>query len=460
MTGKDNACKLNFETALMNVDSKKVFDWHKRPGAFEVLSPPWLPVKVISKKGGIANGDSVCLDIPVGPISVRWNLAHDNYIESKQFQDYQIEGPFSSWRHTHRFIGQPAGCLLEDEIEFGLPAAFITEPLLVSTVSNELQRLFRYRSEVLQNLFSKPEQEVKSMNVLVTGSHGLIGSSLTPYLTSLGHKVKRLLRSSADANVDDIVWDQKRLLTPTELQGIDIVIHLAGESIASGRWDESKKKAMQDSRVNSTRLLCESISRLDDAPQAMLCASAIGYYGDGGTKELEETALAGNSFLSHLCQDWENATRAIQERNVRVVNLRFGVVLSPKGGALAQMLPPFKFGAGGNIGSGKQYMSWIAIDDVVNAICHCLNNNTVSGPVNLVAPKPVTNAEFTKAMGRVLNRPTFFPVPEFAARLAFGEMADELLLNSCRVKPTKLINSGYQFLYPDINSALRHILGK
>jgi len=400
------------------------------------------------------------LEIPVGPISIKWNLAHDNYIENKQFQDYQVSGPFSRWRHTHRFIGQPAGCLLEDEIEFGLPASFLTQPLFVNAVTHELQRLFRYRSEVLQNVFSKPDQEVKSMNVLVSGSHGLIGSSLTPYLTSLGHKVKRLLRSSTDASVDDIVWDQKRLLTPNELQGIDAVIHLAGENIASGRWDENKKKALQDSRVNSTKLLCESISRLDSPPNSFLCASAIGYYGEGGTKELEETALSGNSFLSHLCQDWENATKSLQERNVRVVNLRFGVVLSPKSGALARMLPPFKFGAGGNIGNGKQYMSWIALDDVVHAISYCLDNDAVSGPVNFVAPKPVTNAEFTKAMGRVLNRPTFFPVPEFAARLAFGEMADELLLNSCRVKPTKLINSGYQFLYPDIDSALRHVLGK
>jgi len=302
------------------------------------------------------------------------------------------------------------------------------------------------------------------MNVLVTGSHGLIGSSLTPYLTALGHKVRRLLRSSADSSADskpdDIVWDQRRLLTPEELAGIDAIIHLAGENIASGRWDENKKKAIRDSRLTSTKLLCESICRLDNPPQVMLCASAIGYYGDGGTKELEETALAGNSFLSQLCQDWEKTTATVQEHKVRVVNLRIGVVLSPKGGALARMLMPFLFGAGGNIGNGKQYMSWIAIDDVVNAIQHCLANSTLSGPVNLVAPKPVTNAEFTKAMGRVLNRPTFFPVPDFAARLAFGEMADELLLASVRVKPTKLINSGYQFLYPDIDSSLRHVLGK
>jgi uncharacterized protein (TIGR01777 family) len=247
---------------------------------------------------------------------------------------------------------------------------------------------------------------------------------------------------------------------PTHLEGLDAVVHLAGENIADGRWTDEKKRRIRESRVQGTRALCEALAQLENKPKVLVCASAIGYYGDRGETLVDENSSAGGGFLSDVCQEWEQATEPARKAGIRVVNLRIGVVLSPKGGALAKMLLPFQMGAGGNLGSGKQYMSFVALDDVVGAIYHALTTESLSGPVNAVAPNPVRNSEFTKALGKVLHRPTIAPVPAFGARLLFGEMADALLLSSTRVAPTRLLESGYKFQCPDIDSALRHVLGQ
>lgn len=297
------------------------------------------------------------------------------------------------------------------------------------------------------------------MKIALSGSRGLVGSALAQLLTSQRHEVIRLVRSK-DSN-GSVFWDPNSDSNDlSQLDGVDAVIHLAGENIASGRWDAQKKNAIRTSRVNGTKSLSAGLAKLKQPPKVLLCASAIGYYGDRGQEELDEKSKGGAGFLSNVCQEWEQATLVAKASGMRVVNLRIGVVLSPKGGALAKMLPPFMFGAGGQIGDGKQYMSWIAIDDVASAINYCLTNENISGPVNLVAPEPVTNSEFTQALGKVLHRPTFCPVPDFAARLAFGEMADALLLASVKVKPRRLQESGYQFLYPSIEPALRHVLNR
>jgi uncharacterized protein (TIGR01777 family) len=248
-------------------------------------------------------------------------------------------------------------------------------------------------------------------------------------------------------------------MPPQVLEGVDAVVHLAGESVV-GRWTADKKRRIYDSRVRGTRVLCEALRQVVKPPKTLVCASAIGYYGNCGERLLLEESRAGQDFLARVCVDWEAAAASAAERGIRVVSLRLGVVLSPSGGALGQMLPPFRLGLGGRLGSGAQYMSWIHLDDVVGAISHVLTTESLHGPVNLVAPRPVSNRAFTKTLGRVLRRPTRFAVPAFAVRLRFGEMADALLLASTRVEPAKLNASGYTFHYPELEGALRHVLAR
>ncbi len=298
------------------------------------------------------------------------------------------------------------------------------------------------------------------MNVLISGSSGLIGSALASFLAAGGHSVGRLVRRAGPSGGAEVFWDpQAGLLDPARLEGFDGVVHLAGDSIAEGRWTEQKKRRLLDSRVKGTRLLSEALSRTQRPPRVMVCASAVGYYGNRGAELLREDSPPGSLFLSRLCREWEEAAEPARRKGIRVVHPRFGVVLSALGGALAKMLFPFRMGLGGRIGSGEQYMSWIAIDDVLGVVLHALTTESLRGPTNAVTPSPVTNSEFTRTLGRVLGRPTVFPMPAFAAHLAFGEMADELLLASARVDPAKLRDSGYRFQYPDLEPALRHLLG-
>lgn len=298
------------------------------------------------------------------------------------------------------------------------------------------------------------------MKVLVTGSSGLVGSALGTFLTTGGHAVVRLVRRRP-AGPSEVPWDPARgEVDRAALEGLDGVVHLAGESIAEGRWSPAKKARLRESRVGTTRLLVDALTGLTRKPGVLVAASAVGCYGDRGDEVMTEKSAPAADFLGQLCQDWEAATKPAAEKGIRVVNLRIGVVLSPAGGALAKMLLPFKMGAGGKIGSGRQYMSWIALDDLVGVVHHALVTGSLSGPVNAVAPEAVTNGQFTKALGRVLSRPTIAPLPAFAARLAFGEMADALLLASTRVAPERLLASGYRFRYPELEGALRHLLGK
>jgi len=298
------------------------------------------------------------------------------------------------------------------------------------------------------------------MNILVTGSSGFVGSAVVFQLSSKGHSVKTLVRRDPK-HPYEIRWNPPQSgPTPEQLQGIDAVIHLAGESIADRRWTETKKKAIKESRMLGTKILADAVSRMPVPPKVMISASAIGYYGNRGTEVLKEDSPAGRGFLPEVCQAWEAATAPAIQKGVRVVQLRFGLILSHKGGALAKMLPPFKMGLGGVIGSGEQVMSWIALEDALGVINYALFGDAIFGAVNAVAPQTVTNAEFTKTLGRILSRPTVLPMPAFAARLAFGEMADALLLCSARVEPAYLIRSKYRFQYPDLEGALRHLLKK
>jgi len=299
------------------------------------------------------------------------------------------------------------------------------------------------------------------MRILITGSTGLIGTALAPVLSRRGHEVIRLVRPSSTSGAGVVHWDPRSgTIDAAALEGLDGVVHLAGENIAAGRWTATQKERIRESRVRGTNLLSESLARLARPPRVWVSASAIGYYGDRGDEIVREESRPGSGFLPEVCIAWEAATKVAEDRGIRVVHLRTGMVLSMVGGGLAKMLPVFRMGAGGVIGNGRQYMSWIALDDVIGAIHHALTTDGLRGPVNTVAPAQVTNREFTKTLGRVLSRPTLFPLPAFAARLALGEMANELLLASQRVEPARLIASGYQFRFPDLEGALRHLLEK
>lgn len=297
------------------------------------------------------------------------------------------------------------------------------------------------------------------MKILVSGSHGLVGKAVSKSLTDDGHEVVRLVRHQPIVGEPEIWWDpsEGRIDAP-RLEGHDAVIHLAGESIASGRWTAEKKRAIRESRVKGTLLLSESLARLSRPPSVFLSASAIGYYGDRGDELLTEQSSPGNDFLATVCVEWEKAAAAAVDKGIRTVHTRFGIILDDDGGALAKMLTPFRMGIGGRVGSGKQWMSWIALEDVVKGLKFLIGETSTRGPVNFVAPNPVTNAEFTKTLGRVLSRPTIFPIPEFGARLAFGEMADALLLSSQRVEAVILKSKGFEFRGPMLEAALRKIL--
>ena len=299
------------------------------------------------------------------------------------------------------------------------------------------------------------------MNIIITGSQGFIANALLPTLVKNGHKIVKLIRTTTNIGKDEFHWDPYAGKLDTNVfDGVDAVIHLAGESIAEGRWTAAKKKRILESRTRPTRLLAETVAVCAHPPKVLICASAIGYYGDRGEEKLVEESSPGSDFLANVCREWEAATAPAAVKGIRVVSLRFGLILSPSGGALAKLLLPFRFGVGGILGSGKQYWGWIAIDDVVGAIHHALVNQSVQGPVNVVAPSAVTNKEFTKVLGKVLSRPTLFPAPAFVLRLALGEMADALLLSSARIEPKKLISTGYTFRYTQLEDALRSLLGK
>lgn len=297
------------------------------------------------------------------------------------------------------------------------------------------------------------------MKVLVSGSSGLIGSALAVALASDGHTVVRLVRAAAGAAEQAVQWDPSTgSLAAVELEGMDAVVHLAGENIASGRWTRVRKERIRNSRVGGTGLLSRALAQLARPPRVLACASAIGYYGSRGEEVLTEESEPGSGFLAGVVQEWEDATAPARESGIRTASLRFGVVLSPSGGALAKMLIPFRAGFGGRIGSGRQYMSWIALDDAVTAVRHVLDNEALEGAVNVVAPNPVTNGEFARALGQALRRPALLPLPAWAARLALGEMAEELLLSSTRVEPRKLLDSGCGFDFPELGDALGHLL--
>jgi uncharacterized protein (TIGR01777 family) len=451
--------KFRRELELEGVTQRQLFDWHARPGAFERLVPPWQDIRVVSTDGHIRDGAVLTMQIRNGPIPVTWEAHHEGYVEGEQFRDVQARGPFRAWAHTHRFEETESGSRLVDDIDFRLPLAPVSEWFGGWLAKREIDRMFEFRHRRTENDLMRHARyaDAKPLTVAITGASGLIGTALSAFLTTGGHTVIPVTRRRSE---DGIYWKPSDgEIDAARFEGVDAVVHLAGESIAGGRWSDEKKRRIMDSRVEGTTLLAKALANLDDPPRVLVSASAIGYYGDRD-EPVDETSEPGEGFLADVCKAWEEAADPARDAGIRVVHPRIGIVLSPQGGALAEMLTPFKLGAGGVVGSGDQGMPWIALDDVVAAIHFALMEDAVEGPVNLTAPNPVDNREFTKVLGKVLGRPTIVPVPKFGIKMLFGEMGEKLLLEGAIVMPKVLADHGFEWDFPNLEGALRHLLGK
>jgi hypothetical protein len=462
----------------MPVSAGALFAWHARPGALERLLPPWQHMR-IEQPGTIDPGQTVVLRVGLGPFSLRVAARHGPVEQGRSFVDEQESGPFAQWRHVHRFV--PKGehkSVLEDEIEYAFPIRRFLEPLAGRGIHAALERTFRFRhTRTRQDLERHASAPQTSLRVAVTGASGLVGASLTSFLTTGGHSVVRVVRgrpraeakgsqsaaaSRPSPTADDAVrWDPLRgELDARGLEGLDAVVHLAGESIAALRWTGDKKRAIRDSRVLGTDLLCRALASLDRPPRVLVSASAVGIYGSRGDELLDEDSAPGDDFLADVCRAWEAATAPAAARGIRVVNLRIGVVLAARGGVLGKLRTPFALGLGGRVGNGRQWQSTILLDDLLGAIHLALFDERLRGPVNAVAPVPVLNRELTRALASVLHRPAFAPLPAFAVRAVLGEMGESLLLGSARVVPRRLLDAGFRFFHPDVQSALRFELGR
>ena len=463
------------------VSAETAFAYHERPGCLNRLIPPWESVTIERSDGSLRAGSRVVLKTRLMGFPLRWVAEHTVYEPPRRFCDRQVSGPFASWEHEHRFdesaVGLRDGSLtaetagvepavsggsasvLTDRIDYRLPGGPLGRWLGGGKALHTIEAMFAYRHRVTaDDLSLATRYPLPARTVAVSGAGGLVGSSLCQLLTLLGHRVLRIVRGDAAADDEIPVWADPRLAAE-RLEGTDAVIHLAGKSIADQRWNDHVRAEIRDSRVVKTARLAEVLAGLGDKPSVLISASATGIYGSRGDERLTEASPLGDDFLSGVAEEWEAACDAARQAGIRVVHPRFGVVLSPRGGALQKMLAPAKF-CGGSLGSGKQWWSWIALDDVLGGLVHAMATESLAGPVNFVAPEPVTNREFASTLGRVLSRPAILPAPAMALRLALGEMADALLLASTRVDCDRLRDSGYLFRFPSLEPCLRYLLGK
>ncbi len=454
---------LEFKSEI-NCSASELFEWHMQDGAFERLTPSWEPVKVVERIGKIYGDlpEEVKLEINLGLVSIDWHLKHIDCIQGERFTDTQITGPFHYYKHDHIMeTVSETRALLVDRLEFELPMGWLGDSMGYWFIKRKLERLFRYRHQITKQDIEAAKL-TKRMKVLVSGSGGLVGTDLCAFLQHQGNDVYKLVRNKAKIDSKSIYWNPETgEINPTQLEGFDAVINLAGENIAAKRWTPEQKRIIRDSRIKSTTLLSETLARSNHKPKVFISASAIGFYGDRPNEMLHEGAMPSKGdYLSDVCQAWEEAANAARDAGIRVVHPRLGVILSPKGGAMSKLLTPFQLGLGGIIGNGKQSMSWIALDDVIYALNYVLMNEAIVGPVNFTSPNPATNSDFTKTLAKVLSRPAVFPLPSFAAKLILGEMADALLLASTKAKPEVLMEAGFKFSYPNLAEALKHLLGK
>ncbi len=444
------------------VPVEELYGWHTRPGAFERLAPPWERMEIVQRTQGIKDGERLIFNLVKGPVKICWEALHYNTAENKQFVDEQVRGPFQKWIHTHKFESvENSVSELMDSVEYQPPLGGFGDSLFGDNIREKLNAMFRFRHERLKNDLKqhKKFQVDHPLKIAVTGASGMVGSQLCAYLQTAGREVYRLVRRKPKTEYE-IYWNPSEGEIKTEkLDGVDVVIHLAGESIL-GLWSDAKKKRIRNSRVKGTKLLCDTLSQLQNPPKTLISASAIGYYGGRGKEELTEESEPGKGFLADVCQEWEAMTEEAKQAGIRVVNLRIGVVITALGGVLGTMRTPFSLGLGGPLGSGQMQFSWIALDDLLGLIEHLMHNEGMSGPINAVSPNSVTNQELTKILGKVLNRPTFFKVPEQVINTTLGDMGKEMLLVSAKVIPTQALEGGYTYLFPNLEELVKFELGK
>jgi len=455
--------QVEFTTALP-VSAADAFAWHARPGALHRLLPPWQDVRILSERPAagaasiIADGGRVELSLPMGPLRRRWIARHQDCRLGESFTDVMERGPLARWVHHHVFAATPEGCVLTDRIDYdlGFPAS-----LMAAGVRRDLDRLFAFRhARTRTDLARHAAFPSSPRTIAITGASGLVGSALVPFLTSGGHRVRTIGRAAA-GHQPDIRWDPTQgTLDAHALEGVDAVIHLAGESVAQ-RWSPAAKARIRDSRVQGTTLIARSLATLRQPPRVLVVASGIGAYGtQHDDTERGEYAPVGDDFLANVCRDWEAAADPARAVGIRVVHARIGMVVSAAGGALAKMLPVFRLGAGGPIGDGRQWLSWIHRDDLVDVFHRAVMDEELSGVVNAVAPQTLRQREFAATIGRVIGRPTFAPLPGFMVSLLFGEMGRSLLLGGTRAAPSRLSALGHRWRFDTLEAALRFEFGR
>ena len=448
----------------------QLFSWHENPGAFERLTPPFEPVKVKKRKGGIDGGE-VHLQMNLGPIPLPWVARHHNYIKNKQFLDEQVSGPFASWNHAHLFEKIDAkSSKLIDKIDYKLPFGTVGKTFGGAFAEQKIKQMFAYRRNITKNdLVSQSKYSGSPLNIAVTGGSGLIGSQLKPYLTTAGHSVENIVRGRPQKG--ELSWNLENK-TMSNLSGKDVVVHLAGEPISKPLggmiplpWTKWKRNEILKSRVEGTKLISEHIASLNNPPKVMICASAVGYYGDRGEDLLSESEESGDDYFSHVVSEWENAAQPAVDAGIRVVFLRIAPVMSPLGGALQVLGNAARLGSSPPVAGGKQWWSWISLDDVVDVIYHSIINEKLSGPVNVASPNPVRQKEWASTLARVIwgrfgPLTGLIPVPGFVLKSVLGEFGDVLALSSIKIDSSKLLDSGYKFRFENLEDCFRHLLGK
>lgn len=447
----------------MPVPAKELADWHFRTGAIDRLVPPWEDVSIVERPGAMADGALARFRVRKLGMWIEWVARHHDVQPGRSFSDTQVRGPFASWVHRHSFLPEgDSASMLEDRVEYRVPGGALGRAFAGRMVAADLERMFSWRhARTRHDLQHHAPFLGERLRVAVSGSNGLVGGSLVPFLTTGGHDVRRIVRGVPDPARGDVAWDSRAgTFDARALEGLDAVVHLAGAGIADGRWTPERKRLIVDSRVEPTASLARTLAGLSRKPRVLVCASAIGWYGNRpGPATVDESSARGDGFLAETCEAWERATDAARDAGIRVVNLRIGIVVSARGGALPKLLTPFRAGLGGPVGSGEQGMSWIDLDDLLGAIRLVLSVGA-QGPVNAVAPEPCSNRAFGQALGRAIGRPAVAPLPAPAVRALFGEMGDRLLLEGAYVRPARLAELGFRWSLADLEHAFRFETGR
>lgn len=446
-------------TSVFNFEAEKLFSYHEQEGVLNRLTPCWEKVYFLSRTGPISEDSKVFLKVGAGPFLMDYVARHTDYKKDEYFVDVQEKGPFKNYTHRHEFSSLNNGSVLHDNISYKLYFSPVSDFLGGYFLNKKLEKMFRYRHKTTENDINFISKYTFSpMRIGITGGRGDIGRMLVPFLKTHGHTVVRFVRDKDLADENNYYWEPDTGKFYGENPDFDAIIHLSGAPIGKGRWSKNTKTEIIKSRVDSTKKLAEFILTLKNPPKIFLSASAIGYYGERGDEILSEQDKNGNHFISYVCKEWEGATDILRDQ-MRVINLRMGIVMSYCGGALCRVLPYFRAGLGMIFGAGSNYMSFISMDDLLYGIAHILYTEGIDGAVNMVSPNPIMQLEYADILAEVLGRKRFIKVPAKVVELIFGQMGQEVLLTGTRVIPEKLLKTGFEFCFPDIKSTLQHTIG-